>query len=644
MRFHFPMIRRISLPLLLLFRLTTVMILLSLSRWLFYVFNLNNFGYLSFVELMSLMFAGLRFDLAALVMVNLLYILLLAIPAPIKYHPLWQKTADQIFIWTNALAIGLNLIDSIYFRFISKRTTSEIFQFLSNPDENILLLLWQFLTDYWYMWVIWVVFIWVLFRITRFFVPQSPAAVRMKIWYVLQTIFFVISGIFIVIAGRGGFQLKPISLVTAASYASTQQIPLVLNTPFSIAKTLNQKVLQLRSDFTDEELKKIYTPLQKTIKPDWFKRTDPKPNFVILILESFGQELIGFYNPQKQGLTPFIDSLFSKSITFDGHANGRRSIEALPAILAGLPSLMPVDYPTSAYAANTLDGLGSLLSQKGYTTAFFHGGNNGTMNFDATARALGFEHYFGRNEYANEADFDGSWGIFDEPFLKFSNETMSSFKEPFVSAIFTLSSHHPFSLPKNVELADQNLFSPFENTIRYVDQSLKKFFEEAQQTQWYDNTVFIFTADHTHPEPQSDFYRNEYGMYKIPLAFYSPLFDSIFHSKKTSQQTDIMPAVLSLANYPETFLAFGNNPFATDEKGWHISFINQMIQLQDGDNLLQFDGSRATAFFDLKEDSLLQHNLVNEHHPAGSQLETKLRAILQQYNNRMISNKLTADE
>ncbi|HPE42835.1 MAG TPA: hypothetical protein PKV88_02045, partial [Bacteroidales bacterium] len=182
MRFHFPMIRRISLPLLLLFRLTTVMILLSLSRWLFYVFNLNNFGYLSFVELMSLMFAGLRFDLAALVIVNLLYILLLAIPAPIKYHPLWQKTADQIFIWTNALAIGLNLIDSIYFSFISKRTTSEIFQFLSNPDENILLLLWQFLADYWYMWVIWVVFIWVLFRITRFFVPQSPAAVRTKIW------------------------------------------------------------------------------------------------------------------------------------------------------------------------------------------------------------------------------------------------------------------------------------------------------------------------------------------------------------------------------------------------------------------------------------------------------------------------------
>jgi phosphoglycerol transferase MdoB-like AlkP superfamily enzyme len=617
------------------------MILFSLCRWLFYVFNLNSFGYLSFGELISLMFAGIRFDLAALVMFNLLYILLLAIPAPIRYHPIWKKTADQIFIWTNALAIGLNLIDTIYFRFISKRTTTEIFQFLGNPDENILLLLWQFLYDYWYMWMIWVAFIWVLFKITRYFIPQSPVAVRTKIWYAMQTVFLMISVLFIIIAGRGGFQLKPISLVSAASYASTQQIPLVLNTPFSIAKTLNQNVLQYRNDFTDDEQETLYTPVQQTKLPDWFKGKTAKPNFVILILESFGQELIGFYNPQKQGLTPFLDSLLENSITFDGYANGRRSIEALPAILAGIPSLMPVDYPTSAYAANTVEGMGSLLRQHDYTTAFFHGGNNGTMNFDATARALGFDLYFGRNEYANEDDFDGSWGIFDGPFLKFSSNTMNDFTEPFISAIFTLSSHHPFSLPKKIRPEDQNLYSPFENTIRYADLSLRMFFETAKQTQWFANTVFIFTADHTHPEPQSEFYRNEYGMYKVPLAFYSPLFDSVFHSNETAQQTDIMPTVLSLVNYKESFLAFGNNLFAPDGTRWHISFINQMIQLQDGNYLLQFDGSKTTAFFDLETDSLLQHNLVEKNHPAIPQFETKLRAILQQYNNRMISNKLT---
>ena len=306
MRFHFPMVRRISLPLLLVFRLAVVMILLSLSRWIFYVFNLNSFGYLSFAELMPLMFAGFRFDLAAATMVNILYIMLLSVPTPIKYHPVWQKTADQIFIWTNALAIGLNLIDTIYFRFIAKRTTSELFQFLGNPNENILLLLWQFLLDYWYMWIVWILFLWVLVKSTRFFVPQSPSAVRTPVWYVLQSVFFLLGITFIILAGRGGFQLKPISLVTAGNYASTQQIPLVLNTPFSILKTINQPALSYRHDFSEEKLNQIYTPVQKVKQPEWFQNNGVKPNFVILILESFGQELINLYNPREPDLKPFL--------------------------------------------------------------------------------------------------------------------------------------------------------------------------------------------------------------------------------------------------------------------------------------------------------------------------------------------------
>ena len=643
MRFHFPMVRRISLPLLLLFRLMAVLFLFSLSRWIFYFFNFNNFGYISFGELTTLMFVGIRFDLAAIAIINVIYLLVVSIPFAIKFHPHWQRAADQVFIWTNSLAIGLNLIDTIYFRFISKRTTSEIFQFLGNPDENIFLLLWQFLNDYWYMWVIWIFFVWSLYRITKLFIPQSPSAVRTKSWYFLQSLFLVSSILFFIIAGRGGFQLKPINLVTAGKYATTQQIPLVLNTPFSILKTVNQSKLHYRHDFSDESLEKIFNPIQKAEKPEWLSNKIRQPNIIILILESFGQELVGFYNPQNKGLTPFLDSLLQQSISFDGYANGRRSIEALPAILAGIPSLMPVDYPTSAYAANKVNGLGNLLKEQSYTTAFFHGGNNGTMNFDATAKALGFDQYFGRNEYDNEADFDGSWGIFDGPFLQFSIEKMNVFSEPFISTVFTLSSHHPFSLPKSFKLPDRKAFSPFENTIRYTDFALKAFFETSAKSSWFANTVFIILADHTHPEPQSDFYRNEIGMYKIPIAFYSPIFDSVYHSEKIVQQTDIMPGVLSLIDYKDDFLAFGKNPFNEDRNGWHVNFINSIYQFHHQNYLLQFDGSKPTGFYNILQDSLLQHNLVENNLSEMSAYELQLKAILQQYNNRMISNNLTAE-
>ncbi|MBG0781115.1 MAG: sulfatase-like hydrolase/transferase [Bacteroidales bacterium] len=643
MRFRFPMVRRISLPLLVVFRMVVVMVLFSLSRWVFYIFNLNSFGYLSFAELMPLMIAGIRFDLAAVTMVNILYIILLSVPTPLKYHPLWQKTADQIFIWTNALAIGLNLIDTIYFRFIAKRTTSELFQFLGNPNENILPLLWQFLTDYWYMWVIWVLIIWVLVKSIRFFVPQSPSAIRTRTWYILQSMFFILAVAFIVIAGRGGLQLKPISLVTAGNYASTQQIPLVLNTPFSVLKTINQPALRYRHDFSEEVLNQIYTPIQKVEQPEWFQNEDVQANFVILILESFGQELINYYNPREASLTPFLDSLLSQSITFKGKANGKRSIEALPAILAGIPSLMQIDYPTSAYAANTIKGTGSILQQKGYHTAFFHGGNNGTMNFDATAKAAGFNHYFGRREYGNDKDFDGRWGIFDKPFLQFAVKQMDIFPKPFAAAVFTISSHHPFTLPDDFRLPEQNEFSAFENTVRYTDSALRSFFETAKQTNWFGQTIFIITADHTQSGSQSDFYRNEIGMYAIPIAFYSPMFDSIYSSERITQQTDIMPAMLALAEVNQPFVAFGNNPFDEQIDAWHISFINQVYQFQNNNYLLQYDGIQSVGFFDLQHDSMLQYNLIAERSNALMQQEQKLKAILQQYNNRMISNKLTAE-
>ena len=265
------------------------------------------------------------------------------------------------------------------------------------------------------------------------------------------------------------------------------------------------------------------------------------------------------------------------------------------------------------------------------------------MNFDATAKAAGFSHYFGRDEYGNNKDFDGRWGIFDKPFLQFAAGQMNNFPKPFAAAVFTISSHHPYSLPDDFRLPDKNGLSPFEKTVCYTDYALKSFFETAMQTDWFDHTIFIITADHTHSGSQSDFYRNEAGMYAIPIAFYSTMFDSIYKSERIMQQTDIMPAMLALAKANQAFVAFGNNPFDEQIDAWHISFINQVYQFRDSNYLLQHDGIRSVGFYDLQQDSLLQHNLIEHRSNALTQQEQKLKAILQQYNNRMISNKLTTE-
>ncbi|MBZ0242793.1 MAG: LTA synthase family protein, partial [Bacteroidales bacterium] len=364
-----------------------------------------------------------------------------------------------------------------------------------------------------------------------------------------------------------------------------------------------------------------------------------KPNIIIVILESFGREKIQFYNPQTHGsITPFLDSLLAQSLAYNGWANGRRSIEALPAILAGIPSLMPIDYPSSAYAGNELKGMGTLLKAEGYQTAFFHGGNNGTMHFDASAKTLGFDSYFGRNEYDDDSDFDGRWGIFDDAFFSFTVDEMSRFEPPFAAALFSLSSHHPFTLPDGFEA--QKKLSPFENSIRYTDFALRNLFAKASRQSWFQNSVFVITADHSHPEAETPWFKSSLGIYAIPLAIYSPQLEAHGLQAKMAQHTDIMPTLLSLIDYPEDFLAFGNNLLDSSASSWHISYINQSYQLNEGDYLLQFDGSQTTGFFALAKDSLLQNDLKEQRLPIQKSLEEQLKAIIQQYNNRMITNDL----
>ena len=639
---HFPYTKRIPLPLLLLFRLFVVLLLMGLSRWVFYIFNQSSFAQIGFWELIKLFFVGMRFDISAIAMVNVLLILLMAIPTGIKYTPLYTKITNYIYIWFNAIAIGANLIDVIYFRYISKRTTGELWQFFGNSSENTFQLMLQFIADFWYMWVIWLVFLWLLVKSSRVFVPHYPSTIRTKKWYFKQSIFLIFSLTFIVVAIRGGFQLKPISIVNAGNYTSSQNIPLVINSPFSIIKTLGKQHLETKNYFTEKELQAIYTPVHtKTAVNLAGTKSLQKPNIIIIILESFGREKIQFYNPQTNGsITPFLDSLLARSHAFNGWANGRRSIEALPAILAGIPSLMPIDYPSSAYAANRLKGLGTLLKAEAYQTAFFHGGNNGTMHFDASAKTLGFDAYFGRNEYANESDFDGRWGIFDDAFFGFTIDEMSRFEPPFAAVLFSLSSHHPFTLPDGFE-AKKNL-SPFENSMRYTDFALRNFFAKASQQSWFQNSVFLITADHSHPEPETPWFKNSLGIYAIPLAIYSPQLEAHGLQTKTAQHTDIMPTLLSFIDYPNDFLAFGNNLLDTNASSWHISYINQSYQLNNGNYFLQFDGSKTTGFYALANDSLLQNDLKEQQLPVQKAMEEQLKAILQQYNNRMITNNLFA--
>ncbi|MCK9205270.1 MAG: LTA synthase family protein [Bacteroidales bacterium] len=627
-------------------KLLLMLVLLFLSRILFYLFNLGYFSSLSFTEAIRIFFIGLRFDLSALLIINVPFILMNTLPFKFRYNRVYQIIANVFYYALNIIALMGNFVDSIYFRFTLKRTTADIFQYLGVGGDFDKLIP-QFLLDFWFVAIIWIFFVILLVWIAAHFKVAPPLRTKKGFdprFYGVNTVLFLILAGLSVIGIRGGLQLRPITLVTAGQYTTAKNVPLLLNTPFALVKTFRNEALKEVNWFRKEkELDAIYSPVHHGRK-NGFRHM----NVMIIIMESFSREHIGSLNRslddgRYQGFTPFMDSLIRHGLYFNAFANGKTSIQGIPAILSGIPSLMNESFIQSNYAADKFTSIAGLLKPKGYTTAFFHGGTNGTMGFNSYTKMAGFDHYYGRSEYNNEKDYDGKWGIRDEEFFQFTARTMNGFKQPFVATLFSLSSHHPYFVPGKFANVLRKGKLPIQQSIMYSDYSLGEFFHTIKHMPWYKNTLFVITADHT-SEGYYPYYQTDVGQYAIPLLFFQPGSDLKGKSPVLAQQTDIMPTVLNYLGYEKSYIAFGNNLFDSTLAHFSIHYISGLYGLIKDDHFLEFDGTKATSLYDLKADPMQRTNLVNKKKEEREKLEFFIKAVIQQSNNRIIENRLTIED
>jgi phosphoglycerol transferase MdoB-like AlkP superfamily enzyme len=628
-------------------RLLIALFVFWLSRFAFYFFNNQYFADISFFELLRICWHGLRFDLSAIVILNIGWIFLLSVPFKFRERPLYLKIVNVLFFYVpNIIGLAANFIDTVYFRFTLKRTTGDIFEYVANEEGGFLNLLPQFIGKFYLEFLCWILFVVIfIFLASKINIKKTEHYKTSLSYFIRYFLFFVFISGASIIGIRGGFQLKPTNLSTAANYTASKNIPLILNTPFSLIKTIGLKGLPEKAYFSETELEGIYNPVHKAHKND---SAFNKKNVVIIIMESFSTEHIKSLNPyfEQEGLpgyTPFLDSLISKSIVFKGFANGKRSIEGIPAIVAGLPTLMNRDYLSSIYAGNKIDALPRILKSKGYQSAFFHGGNNGTMSFDTFANLAGFEQYFGRNEFDDESGFDGKWGIFDEPFFQYFGEQINTFRQPFFTTLFSLSSHHPYTIPEKYLGKFQKGPLAIHESISYADFALKQFFETAAKMPWFKNTIFVITADHT-SESYLPKFSTIVGNYQIPIVFYSPNGDTNFISKTVAQQIDIMPTLLSLLNFDKDYFAFGTDLFDDSQRHFAINYTGTSYQLIENNHNLIFDGQKTQALYNFKKDKLLKNNIMSAKPSLADSMATFCKAIVQQYNHRMIENQLSLEE
>jgi len=617
------------------------------------VYLLVNYSYfsqgLTYSHLLEMFGGGLVFDTSAILVTNIPYVVMMLFPLHLKETPIYQKLCRTVYLIINGLALAINLCDTVYFRFTMRRTTTTVFGEFSNEGNLGSIFLTETLRHC-YLVVLFIIVVWAMYRLYR---PTCLKPADYRWWhYDVATLLSLLALTPFVVAGiRGGFAtaVRPITTSNANQYANRPvEAALVLNTPFSLYRTIGKDVFVVPDYFADEQqLEAVYSPVHVPID----SVPMVKKNVVVLIVESFGREYIGalnrtLENSRYKGYTPCIDSLISKSITFKySYCNGRKSIDGMPSILSSIPMFVEPFFLTPA-SMNQVSGFASLLAGEGYETAFFHGAQRGSMGFQAFARSTGFKQYYGREDYeadsrfGGEADFDGTWAIWDEPFLQYYSAKMSEMKQPFMTAIFTASSHHPFVIPEQYKDVYPEEGIAMHKCIRYTDMALGRFFRQASRQPWFKNTIFVLTSDHTNLSDHLE-YQTDLGGFCSPIIIYEPGVTDLQPAilPKIAQQIDILPTVMARLHYPKPYFAFGIDVLNTPaEDTWAVNYLNGIYQYVKHDYVLQFDGIHTRGVYALS-DSLMQHNLLGEHqHQAEMELE--LKAIIQQYMSRMTTDRL----
>lgn len=612
------------------------MAIYTLSRLFFFWVNADIFPNVSAAHLGEMLLGGLRFDLTAVLYLSALYMVMMVLPLPWRWRTngVYQTVCKWVLLVPNLIGLAVNCVDMVYIRFTDRRTSMTFFSEFAN-DNNLGKIFITGVFEYWYVTLFFLIAAAAMIQQTR--KADGMRIIRNPwVYYIVETVLLAVSAYFVVIGIRGGFgaYTRPITMSNALQYTNTpRESAIVLNTPFTLMRSTEGKAYVNPHYYPDDELDNIMSPVHNESASH---KQMQKRNVVIFILESFSKEYMGSY-------TPFLDSLSRVSVSYEySFASGRKSIDAMPSVLSSIPMLIE-PYIVTAYSTNAVSSVADCLKRKGYTTAFFHGAPNGSMGFQAYARSAGFAKYYGMDEYDGPEAFDGTWAIWDEEFLQYYGRTMSTMAEPFCTAVFTASSHHPFRIPERYEGRFPKGEVPIHQCIGYSDNALREFFNYAKKQPWYENTLFVLTADHTNqltrPESQT-----AKGVYEVPIIFFDPQVNKGKVKKTPVSQTDIMPSILEYLGYDEPYFAFGENALTMDKKHpYAVCYNTNVYQIMSDHLVMIFDGEQIVGIYDYQEDPLLKANRKDEwsERKEVKDMLTYLKAYIQQYISRMIENHLT---
>jgi phosphoglycerol transferase MdoB-like AlkP superfamily enzyme len=496
-------------------------------------------------DILGIFWHSINLDVATACYILIIPFVLLVIQS--MYSPRWLNQINKGY--SIALIFGYSITAigemGIYAEWKTK-LTYKVIKYLSNPSEIynsaetsiffILLILWILIFT-----------IGVLSYLKVFYLEVTK--VKWNWWF--STAFFFITPFFLFLGLRGGIQEIPIN--QSQSYFSKFNIlnQASVNNGFNLYISIFENLSNIKRDpyvFMGEKeaeaiVKKIYETTSDTtisiLKSN-------RPNIVMLILESWSADLIEHLGGEK-GITPEFQKLEQNGILFDNiYSSGSRSEQGMASIFGGFPATPISSITVQPDKYVKLPSLTKKLAKSGYKTSFYFGGQLIYGNIKSYIMFNGFDRIMeGRDFPANMPQ--GKLGIHDEYTLGRQLADMNKERQPFFSALFTLSTHSPWDQPYEKPIKWGENEREYLNAALYTDHCLGEFFAKAKNQKWFNNTLFIIVADHSHNSyrnwhPQSKEY------HKIPLLFYGNVIRDEFKGtiyNKTGNQQDIAATLLA---------------------------------------------------------------------------------------------------
>jgi phosphoglycerol transferase MdoB-like AlkP superfamily enzyme len=622
----------------LLLRLLAVYVIMAILQVAFYMIDKPYLGHISdFSETLSIAKGALRFNLMSVLLANIPFILLSILPFHFRERRWYQGILYAIYLITNSAVIILNSSDIIYFTHTMKRVTFEDTHFTSNSNNLPIIL--DFITHNLPVIIIALALIGLLIYSWHYIIYRPTRIENKRRYYLVNSIVAMIVVVLTICGIRGTFNpTKPWTKMSEAAEYSPEKTWLTLSNPYCFFRSLDKETEYDRvSYFSDEECNRIYSPEHDldSCCIDLGQR-----NVVVFIMESFSKEHSKYLCPElyrnETGCTPFLDSLMQEGYTFThAYANGMKSIEAMPAIFASIPSFK-TSFATMPETFGEFEAMPEILAKQGYETAFFSGSEHNSMGFEEMAQRFGVEKCYCREEYekdypVNDSTIEPFWGVYDMPYFLFMADEIDKMQEPFFASVFNLTSHHPYRVPPDYADVVPQGHNPEQHVVAYTDMAFRAFFERVENEPWFCNTIFVFVADHVAPlayDPQTR--STMKGRSSIIQFLYTPDGTLQGTDSTTVQQLDLMPTVLGLLGNKEPYFAFGRDVFNEPQRE-PVAFncINQMYQCITDSTTFYFNTEKVVE--------------IKEGNPQKSD-EDFLKAVLQSYAESLTNKRYTTQE